>query len=103
MVRWIALESNFNLDLRPTIIYGRTLQSRQRGDPFFVESGRGKGCSPYFYIQLKKLILGGLHLYHIPEFEKSLKIEVEVEKNLKKSRSRKNLKIASFFLFDVLG
>ena len=42
MVRWIALESNFNLDLRPTIIYGRTLQSRQRGDTFFVESGRGK-------------------------------------------------------------
>ena len=53
-------------------------------------SDRGKGCSPYFYIQLKKLILGGLHLYHIPEFEKSLKIEVEVEVEVEKSLKKKS-------------
>jgi hypothetical protein len=38
----MALEIDFSLGSRSTIICGRTLQSRQRGDPFFVESGRGK-------------------------------------------------------------
>ena len=38
----MVLESNFNLGLRSAIIYGQTLQSRQRGDAFLVGSGRGK-------------------------------------------------------------
>ena len=59
----MALECNFYLGLRSTIIYGRTLQSRQRGDPFFVESDRGKcpkwevtvgsGVHPFHKAQLK--------------------------------------------------
>ena len=52
MARWMALESNFNLGLCSTIIYGKTLQSRQRGDPCFVESGRGK--SPKWEVPEKK-------------------------------------------------
>ena len=49
----MALESNFNLGLCSTIIYGKTLQSRQRGDPCFVESGRGK-C-PKWEVPEKKM------------------------------------------------